>query len=152
MFHHELSISPGKKEQSCTMGKTAMPYTVLPRSALGAALLVRAVPSAPSRMPLEIPAFEEPLTQIVPSKKPATWHRASIQLTTLSCNYTQPLMELGGKSVYLSPSNRRREDSRFLTEMTLLDVPIHITGCRTKFLIKQLGILVFYFSYIPQLM
>lgn len=68
------------------MVKTAMPYTLLPCSALGTAVLARAVPSAPSWMLLEIPAFEEPLTQIVPSKKPATWHRASIQLLTLSCN------------------------------------------------------------------
>lgn len=119
-----------------------MPHTVLPCSALGPAALGTAVPSAPSGMPLKTFAFGEPLTQVVPTEKPAAQHAVSSRLTTLSCNYTQPPPELCGKSVYPSPSNGRREDSSFLSEVTLIDVPIHTTGCRTDFPIRQLGMVV----------
>ena len=110
------------------MGRAAVPHTVLPCSAPGTAAFGTAMPSASSGMTLKIFAFGEPLTQVAPTEKPAAWHIVSSQLTTLSCNYTQPLTELCGKSAYPSPSNGRREDSLFLIEMTLLEVPIHTAG------------------------
>lgn len=149
--HCQTRTSPSTKEEPCAIGRATVPHTVLPCSALGNAALGTAMPSAPSGMPLKIFAFGEPLTQVVPTEKPAAQHTVSSQLTMLSCNYTQPLPELCGKSVYPSPSNWRREDLPFLIEVTLLDVPIHTTGCRTKFLIRQLGMLVFCFSDIPLL-
>lgn len=116
--HRKTRTSPRTNEDPCAMGRAAVPQTVLLCSALGAAALGTAMPSAPSGMPLRIFAFGELLTQVIPTEKPAARHTVSSQLTTLSCNYTQPLPELGGKSVYPSPSNGRRKDSPFLIEVT----------------------------------
>lgn len=116
---HLSRTSHGTKEEPCAMRRAAVPHTVLPGSAPGIAALGTAMPSAPSGILLEIVAFREPLTQVVPTEKPTAQHTVSSQLTTLSCNYTQPLPELCGKSVYPSPSNRRREDLPFLIEVTL---------------------------------
>lgn len=119
VYHHEARTAPGTKEEPRGMRGAAVPHTVLPCSALGTAALGTAVPSAPSGMPLKILAFGGPLTQVIPTEKPAARLTVSSQLTTLSCNYTQPLPELCGKSVYPSPSNRRRADLLFRIEVTL---------------------------------
>lgn len=102
--HHEACASPGAKAERCSVGTATEPHTTLPCSALGAAALGMAMPSAPSGLPFTIFAFGEPLTQVVPHEKTAARHRVSRQPAMLSCNYTQPLQDLCGKSVYPSLS------------------------------------------------
>lgn len=84
------------------MGTPAVPHTVLLCSASGTAM-----PSAPSGMSLKAVLLGSHRLRSLPPRNCCTAH--SSQWATLSCDYTQPGLELGGEPGCPSPSHGRRE-------------------------------------------
>lgn len=100
--HHETCTCPDTKEEPCAMGTPAVPHTVLLCSASGTAM-----PSAPSGMSLKAALLGSHRLRSLPPRNCCTAH--SSQRATLSCDYTQPGLELGGEPGCPSPSHGRRE-------------------------------------------